>query len=312
MEQIPYELIEVEKADWNATVENFVTDLMFKSDYVELLSKSFLFDVRYLIIKEKGTINLASVIFIKKNKVVLADNYTYQPLWVNPTISERRQNGVLTYFIQYLKANFNSIKLKLSPLIKDIRPFKWEGFSVEPRFTYLRSINSPIHKKISGRIKKLRNEMPDILIGEPSMADISINIEFLKNLKFNNRKVGSYQCFLTGLKELGCLKTFTLKVENEIYCAYLVLVDLANKKAYTLMVNGADRNHRQLHALLYQEINNWADLNGVKTVDFCGANIKGISNFKSYFNPTLQLFYTVRFSYFHKVILYLTQIVNKF
>lgn len=312
MEQTSYKTIEIHKDNWDETIKDFIPDLMFRSEYVELLSQSFHFHLKYIIIKEKGIINLACVIFYKKKKVVLADNYSYQPLWVNPLISERRQISVLTHFINYIKTDFNNVKFKLNALIADIRPFRWEGFSIEPRFTYFRYNNTPVHKKISGRLNKLKNQMSAVLISEPSEDDISVNIDFVKSLNFKNSKANSYQSFLIGLRELGYLKSFTLKDGSGVNCAYLVLADLAQKKAYALMVNGADRSYRQIHSLLYQEINKWADENDIKTVDFCGANMKGISNFKSYFNPRLQLYYIVRYSYFQKVIAYFTQIINKF
>lgn len=312
MEQISYELIEIDKANWNGSVEDIVPDLMFKSEYVELLSQSFNFNLRHIVIKEKGIINLIAIIFFRKQKVVFADNYTYQPLWINPTISERRQNAILTHFILYLKSNFSSVKLKLNPLIADIRPFKWEGFNVEPRFTYLRFRNALIHKKIAFRLKKQDSQMAGVLMEDPSLNDISINIDFLKRLKFKKTKANSYFNYLLGLKALGYVKSFTLKDENNVICAYLVLIDPGLKRVYTLMVNGADRNHRHIHSLIYKKIINWADEHDFETVDFCGANMKGISNFKSYFNPELQLYYIVRYSFIQRTILFFTEILNKF
>jgi hypothetical protein len=312
MNQIAYELVELNKLNWNQNIENIIPDLMFKSEYVELLSQSFKFKINYIVIKQSGNINLVAIVFFKKNRIVFADNYTYQPLWINPSISERKQSGILSFFIKHIIKNFESVKFKLNPLLMDIRPFKWAGFSVEPKYTYFRYLNTPIHKNINARLKRGKIEILDVLVDKPTWSDININIDFLKTLKFNKRKIENYSRFLKDLKESGFLKSFSIISEGETIYSFLVLVDMFSKKAYTLMINGSTRNQEYFHALIYKKIIEWADEKSIEIIDLCGANMEGISQFKSYFNPQLKQYFIVRYGFFQKVISIMTMILNKF
>jgi hypothetical protein len=62
------------------------------------------------------------------------------------------------------------------------------------------------------------------------------------------------------------------------------------------MINGGTKDEEFLHAMVYIEITRWLDENNFDKVDFCGANYKGIAQFKSFFNPNLKSYYLVNYS----------------
>jgi hypothetical protein len=50
-------------------------------------------------------------------------------------------------------------------------------------------------------------------------------------------------------------------------------------------------NLKDAHTYIYIEGLQWMNRQGVKLVDYCGANNEGIATFKSYFNPVLQPYF---------------------
>lgn len=287
--------IEVDIHSWNQLIKEKTDDLMFNSDYLEALAESFNFKIKYFILNEQEKNLLASAVFIKGKNIVIADNYTYQPLWIESALSERKKNDSLIQFINFLKKNFRKIDFRLNPDLFDIRSFKWEGFNIETRYTYLRKKDTPINKTIRARFLRIKEELPNVIVGEPTISDIQVNIDFLKILKFSKAKIAAYKTFLVKWNNLGYLKAFSVNSDDKIECSFLVLIDKKAKRAYTLMINKANRNREYIHALIYKSIIEWLDENGFEDVDFCGANMKGISKFKSFFNPQLRIYFIVRY-----------------
>lgn len=289
-------LIEVDKSEWDDSIEVLNLSLMFKSKYLEIVSKSFNTQIQYLLLKDSNSIAAAICVFYKNKKVYCPDNFTYTPLWLNDTYSERKKNEFLEAIIKYLKTNFRKITLKLSPDIKDIRAFKWQNFNVEPRYTYLRFKDANYHKSIKARLNRGVKILSEVLVRDTTSDDINLNIRFLNQLKTQKRNLIYNENFLNNLNEAGFLESFNIDIEGVPICSFIILLDKIKKVGYTLMINGADRDNEYYHALIYKQMLAWFDENDYDYVDFCGANMQGISKFKSFFNPQLQVYFLVKFS----------------
>ena len=289
-------IIEVSEIEWRSCLSEKVLSIAFDPNYLTPIGLSFNFKINYLIYKSKEELEFAMVVFSKGNKVILPENFTYSPLWINPKLSERKQIEIQISLIKLLKEKYKKIFLKLNIDIQDIRAFKWEGFNVEVRYTYIRLKNFKPNKSINNRLKKINNFKTNISIQSPSYDDIRLNIDFLKTLNFNELKCKSYLDLINKWNKNGFLKSFRIEIENKIVGAFLVLLDPQIKKAYTLMINSSNREFEFTHALVYQSITNWLDENNFDEVDFCGANIKGIAFFKSLFNPILKNYYVLNYS----------------
>ncbi len=301
---------EVDKNTWDDCVGQFTSNLMFKSHYLEIVSTSFNTKIKYLLLRQNGDVVLALSVFHKNKRVYNPENYSYTPLWLQNSYSERKKNEFLRIIIVFLKTNFKRIDLKLR--LEDLRAFKWEGFTVEPRYTYLRLKDTNAHKSIKARLSRGGKVMPIIEVQKPSEDDINLNINFLKELKIGKQNIVYNECLLHNLNNAGYLKSFTIKVDHQSVCAFIVLLDEKQKQAFTLMINGADRGNEYFHALLYKQMLTWFDQQGFEFVDFCGANMKGISEFKSYFNPQLVSYYVVRYSYVQQLLRPFLNLIAKF
>ncbi|KHJ39630.1 hypothetical protein PBAC_01410 [Pedobacter glucosidilyticus] len=287
---------EVSERDWVDFLSKKNIDLSFHPDYLTSVAISFNCIVKYVFFKDKEKINFAIAFFNKRSKVILPEHFTHNPIWINLALSERKQLDIYLQLVKYLKSKYSKIVLKLNTNVNDIRAFKWEGFNVETRYTYIRKKGTLAHKSIESRIKKSLGSSLNVQIDDTSKDDITINVDFLKVLNFNRRKRESYLKLFSSWKEKGFLKSFSISKEKKVLGVFIVLLDKNTKKISTLMINGADRNLDYLHATIYNEINKWSDENGFEEVDYCGANFNGIAQFKSLFYPELKPYFLLRYS----------------
>ena len=303
-------LKEVNKHQWK---EEKLDDLgvFFNTAYLEGIEKSFSCIVKFYLDKSNDVLNCAIVLFSKGNRVYLPENFTYTPVWFKPDISERKQIEIFSALITQLKNQFYKITLKLNVDIKDVRAFKWDGFNVETRYTYIRDRETKIHKTIETRLKKIPTNEFILNIEKPNLEDILLNVEFLKEIGFRKSLRKKYIELLKLWNDSGFLKSFRICDDKSISLGcFIVLLDENSKKAYTLMINGANRNHEFIHAMVYHEITKWLDQNDYKEVDFCGANYKGIAQFKSFFNPKLMSYHIVNYSPFLKYFNPILRLIN--
>jgi hypothetical protein len=304
-------IIEVSEIEWKKYLNEKVLSVAFNPEYLKPISLSFNCKVNYLISKNKEELEFAMVVFSKGNKVILPENFTYNPLWQNPKLSERKQIEIQISLIKRLKKKYNKVIIKLNINIYDVRSFKWEGFNVDVRYTYIRFKDVKPNKSIDNRLKNINDNNVNISIQNPSLEDIDMNIEFLKSLNFNKIKCESYRDLMIRWNENGFLRSFRIEIEGKIVGVFIILLDPEIKKAYTLMINGTDREYEYAHALVYQSIINWLDKNDFDEVDFCGANIQGIAYFKSLFNPELKPYFILNYSRFQKSLNFAQTLLNK-
>lgn len=290
-------LIQTDGTTWKETLANKDLPVFFEVDYLKAIRDSFNVTVDYFFYQEADEVVFASAVFVKRGRVIIPENFTYNPFWFKPGLNERRQLKIQKLFIEHLKSKYRNIALKFNMNVMDVRAFKWQGFDAEVRYTYLKDTGKPSHPDIEKNIKKADKSVL-IIAGKMSEEIIDMNLGFLRRLGYNNQKRRAYKYLLLELEKLCYLKSFAVIKEDVLLAASIVLLDKKQKKAYTLISSPIVREIKYAHTLLYQERIDWLFKNGFKTVDFCGANMDSISNFKSFFNPELCPYYIVRYSAF--------------
>jgi hypothetical protein len=200
--------------------------------------------------------------------------------------------------IAILKKKFRSINLKLGINIIDIRPFIWSGFKIQTKYTHLKNNLLLAHKSVIKNLSKISDQKYYFEVEQPCESSIKLNIDFLQKLGSSKFHCIKYEMLIKKWAENGYLKAFNIYKNQELLCSNLVLIDEATKRAYTILLNNVDYTEKYAHTFLYQSITDWCFKKGIFEIDFCGANIPGISIFKSYFNTELKIYYKISYHSF--------------
>ena len=268
----------------------------YETNYLEAIAIAFHIHVVYLAVYDKGNPRLLLAAFEKNNKLITPEYFTYNPYWIDKQLGERKQLEIQKSLIFFLKKHYKKIVLKFNTNIGDIRPFKWEGFRIDIRYTYIKDTSEPVHTSIIKNLNRVKNAHISIIPTIPDESVIDLNVSFLSTFGIRSTKIICYKTVLQRWAELGYLKSFTIKNSDQIIGSSLVLLDKKLKTAYTYISSPISRNEKYAHTMLYQYRLDWLAVNGFTVIDFCGANMEKIAVFKTYFNPILKPYYIVKYS----------------
>lgn len=291
-------ITEVSEVQWKLNLAGRNLGMAFNSDYLKPIADSFNCSIKYILEKSKDELNFAIVVFCRGNNIVIPENFSYNPFWLNPKLSEKKQIEILTSLIKRLKGNYKKMSIKFNTDIYDVRPFIWENFSLDVRYTHFKTDNFNYDRSV---IKNLTKDVINKYVFKVEDLDkqsLSINLESLSTLNFSTKKINRYRELLQAWALSGYLKAFNVYKGADLICSNLVLLDFNNSKAYTILLNKVDPEHKLAHTYLYDQIIKWCKSNHIDDLDFCGANIKGISEFKSRFNTELKMYFIVSFEPF--------------
>lgn len=309
-------LKEIKTDEWAKIVNNGSFPVFFNPDYLNAISTAFELKISYYNFIEKDTLLFLASVFFENNKVIVPDNFTYNPYYLNPTISERNQIAIQKQFIELLKSKYRSITIKFNIDILDIRPYKWAGFKIDVRYTYIKNTNEPAHHSIIRNIKTVSKKDIEVLVNKPTINAINLNVDFLTTLSYTPKQKKRYFNFLVSISSKSLISNFEVYGNRKQVCSSLVLIDKLQFKGFILVLNPVSNEFKYAHTLLYQTIINWLKDNNYTYVDFCGANYGSIANFKSFFNPELKSYYVVnykkkRFGFLNKIKVFVKQIIKK-
>lgn len=287
----------ITEENWLLAIEKLDLPLFYQPNYLNAISNSFKLELNYFSFTSKHqVISLFSFFTDSKNALVIPEAFSYSPFYINKSFSEKLYIDVLSSLIDILKKEFKSIKIKLPTDILDIRPFIWENFKIDIKYT---------HEKIGGLspdasiIKNLTKDVIseyDFKVEDLTEHSLSLNLEFLSTLDFSTKKISRHRYLIQAWAKHDYLKAFNLYRDNVLICSNLVLLDFNSSKAYTILLNKVDAAHKFAHTYLYDQIIKWCVINQINNIDFCGANFKTISEFKSRFSTELKSYYVVNYS----------------
>ncbi|TAH05046.1 MAG: hypothetical protein EAZ15_00205 [Sphingobacteriales bacterium] len=286
---------EIKSTEWAKLVASGSYPVFFDPKYLDAVIEAFGVKVAYFIYEEKNEELFLAAVFIKNHKVIKPDDFTYNPYYLKPTLSERKQIAIQNKFIELLKSNFKSIDIKFNVDVLDIRPFKWAGFKIDIRYTYIKNTSEPSHINIKKNIKKAEKQNIRICVNTPTENCFIMATQFLKNLGYDNNLIIYYKNYFNSLTNNSLLVNFEIYKSDDLIGSALCLLDKTSLKAYTLLSNPLSNENSYAHTMLYQTRIHWLRDNNFIEVDFCGANYETISYFKSYFNPKLMPYYVVKY-----------------
>lgn len=282
--------------NWLLAINELNLPLFYQPNYLNSIAIVYQLKVNYLSFETKyQTIALIAFLSQTNKNVVLPEGFSYSPFYIKNDINEKTYVDILHSFIAILKKDFRSVKLKLSISITDIRPFIWEGFNVEVKYTHIKANDLAPDANIIKNLGKQIIEEYKFKVEELSDENLSINLEFLKTLNFSEKKLKQHQKLIKLWNNSGYIKVFSIYKDSTLVCSNLVFLDFKSSNAYTILLNQVDAVHKYAHTYLYDNMIKWGKKNQINTIDFCGANFKSISEFKSRFNTELKMYFMVNY-----------------
>jgi hypothetical protein len=292
----------LESVSRNRFIETVSTHIFANPNFLDCIANLNDSKTIYFIFLEKEMPMVAFALMEKGSAIISAKFYNnYSGLWIKQGLKEKKINQVLMQSIACLKNKYDDIKLVLPTNIVDVRPFKWEGFAVDIRYTYIKNLSELNFKTdVRRNYDKAINELKLTFSLSQITDDIWLNyIHQLKTIGFRNVIISLIQKWVTSLERNNLVFTFIIKneINNEYLGSAIVLIDDLDKKAYLLYNHTfADDNQSQTTAYLYVKLHHWLAEKGYVCLDYLGANFKNIAEFKSNFNPALVPYFTVSYN----------------
>jgi hypothetical protein len=299
----------IDEKSWEIEKTNFGLSLFFCPKYLKAVAEVYQLDLNYYCFRKKNKILAMVSFFSKGKKIIMPENFSYSPIFIIESLSEAIYFEINDSLIELLKKSFKRIFFKFDTSFSDVRPYIWKDFEIKIKYTHLKNNNLSSHKSVVKNISKIINEEYYFEVEQPNPNLIKLNLDFLRKLGISKFHCFNYHNLLEKWTEIGYLKAFNISKNQQILCSNLVLVDLNQRKAFTILLNNVNNGDKYAHTLLYQSIINWCFKEGITEVDFCGANISNISIFKSSFNTELKTYFTVSYSRNYDFCL---KIANKF
>ncbi|RKD19560.1 hypothetical protein BCY91_13240 [Pelobium manganitolerans] len=282
-------------SEWEEITVKKNTTIFYKYDYLETISTTYNLKINLMGYKSKGDY-LSFISFFSKGKdIIIPEGFSYSPFYIEKGIAEQIYFGICDSLIVNLKSDFKKICFKLEVDFFDLRPFIWNNFKIEVRYTHIKNNSLAPHYSINKNLSKIDLYEFEFVAEDTSEKSVDINLNFLKALGSSPSHIHHYKQLINGWSKSGYLKAFNLYKKGELIASNLVLFDYPKKKVYTILLNNAKTNEKFSHTLLYYNQINWCYENGFTEVDLCGANIRGISIFKSFFNTDLKMYFIISY-----------------
>ncbi|SOD11700.1 hypothetical protein [Pedobacter xixiisoli] len=264
---------------------------------VDALAKVYACEPVYFIFKRKDKIIISFIAFTKGQRLFQPIHFFYSAFWVDSGLSDRVYAASLFEFIEELKKRYKNIHITLPIEIKDIRPFLWQGFSVENRYTYLKQTNELSYGKYMERKLGKAEELPLKFVEEKiDAAAIDLNLGLLKKLSFSKTSLKDIKELLKSLSSTTYLVSFNVYLDEKLLISDILLKDEEHHLIYEILKNSL-KGEDNIQSIAYHRLFQYYAKEGFSVIDLMGADMQSISKFKAGFNPTLTPHFVVKYSW---------------
>ncbi len=291
-----YQEIDIER--WCEITKEGEVGVFGSKEFLLTTAEVYKYNFLFCLVTYNGNSILTVPLFTHKSKVTFPNHYFYQFVWQNEW--EKESWSVLDAWdvlLKQLQSKYTEIKIRLPISVTDSRPFIWNNFDINIKYTYIKTlVDLCYHQNIKRIVKKEKVEYT-----------FKKNCDWDENWKFHNEDLNSfgvrvihkssYMKYFKGLKDSGLVQVFNAYHNNVFLSSILVIIDRRLKTAYFPLIGTADGHYKSgLPAMLYNYTLTELKSEGFETVDLVGANIRNIAKYKSKFLPTLFPFFEVSYS----------------
>jgi hypothetical protein len=303
-----------DKDKWDEFVDQSANGLLFhKWDFIHIIGKYTGYKVLpYGIYKGTELFCLLPIFYKNHRGLKLAysppqTTATYVPYMGHvmktsfDSFKQRKKETYLETMVEELdrelkKLSINYISISTVPKFIDSRPFKWNDYRVLVRYTYIVDLRRPIDDIWNSFALDCRNHIKDTMKKYPleivQKTDVDLFSKIMRETLSKERMTYFQRQDQNYLKELveaypNNLKMYYVYLKDEIVSAFLNI----EYKDRVIGWMGAPAMKRDVSANDYTlwEFMKKAKQEGFKEFENWGGDVKRLNQFKSKFNPSLEL-----------------------
>ncbi|MDI6877167.1 MAG: GNAT family N-acetyltransferase [Methanomicrobiales archaeon] len=215
-------------------------------------------------------------------------------------LKQYKREHILRIIAEDLRAEMdayapNLLSISSPPSLLDIRSFVWSGFSVEPLYTYVFDLRQGQERLWKGFSVRRRQQIRD---AEKKGLEIAVSDDVSRlygmvSERYSEQGLSSPFRSVDYLRDVCSafpdnLKTFSVLDEGQVTSAVLVV----QYRDVKLWVGGARSDNNSNEFLIWEVIKE-AQRQGYESCEFIGANTQNLCQFKSQFNPSLELYFRI-------------------
>ncbi|CUU04923.1 Acetyltransferase (GNAT) domain-containing protein [Candidatus Thermokryptus mobilis] len=276
--------------------------------YAEIFNLNF--EVTFV---RKGYETIAGIILPVKKKFLLhvltpLPFTYYNGITFKNFQSEKRQKEILEKNESILMLHKHIIKkidffvFKLHHTIYDIRQFKWLGYKVKPRYTFVLNLNpiDLVWERMSNSLKRKIKEAQEVgfRVLKSKSADVLAEQQILSYERTGGKFFLGFDKLKNLLNELvnsGILEVYYLiDSRGEILASRGI--SIWGEKGYDIVAGMRERESDVASHFLVWKILEDLSTRGITEFDFCGADIEKVAFFKMQFGGELKLSFEVSFA----------------
>lgn len=273
--------------------------LFNNNEYLLLTSKVLGCAKVYYIFYNKQEPVIAYALFKSGKKVILPNfQFLYTDVWLKYPLDKKYSRDYLFESLKSLKAEYHSIKLMLPPDFKDIRPFLWNGFSSLNRYTYQKKTSEyNLYKSdVKANYQKAIKLNLEFKVVDFTSFNWDQMHHHLIDIGYSNKDANSFKLWFKELAKVDVLSCVEIIRETNNIGGAVLLVDRQKMVAYLLLLHTKkDISVKEANAFLYIETTKYLHSIGIEVLDFMGANIRSVADFKQRFMPDLTPYFLMEF-----------------
>ncbi|SFS96627.1 lipid II:glycine glycyltransferase FemX [Halostagnicola kamekurae] len=217
--------------------------------------------------------------------------------------ADRRTKRFLEGCLEWIESELSPVYTKfVAAEFPDVRPFTWNGYEVEPGYTYVldldRSTDDLLDRFSSDARSNIRNAPEDRYVVEEGTIDDIDRIVDQVRARYESQGQ-SYQMnngFARSLYQLlpdGAIRPYVCRVDGEFVGGILVVESETTRYRWQGGVKpDADVDVSINDVLDWHVIRDGAE-NGLERYDLVGAGVPSINRYKAKFNPELRSQFTI-------------------
>mgnify|MGYP002407453003 CR=1 FL=1 len=298
-----------DKKLWDDFVESSLNGSLFhKWDFLNIIEKHSNTKLLSYVIYKGDKILALFPLFVGKKTIlnmVMSPPFSFSP-YLGPIINfefidlkQDKKESLLNSMTQEVSSEIKKfspdyMRIKVTPGFSDIRSFKWEGYNIDPYYTYIIDLNHNLDELWNNLKKSCRKDIravEDKLILKKSQ-DFSELYKLVKS-RYGEQRIAApsmiSSSFLTEINEKfkDNLDLFYLYHKDRVISSQLIA---KYRNVYLTWIGSVKtKDIRGGNEYLSWELMKIAKSEGYEKFELHGANTINLCEFKSKFNPALDM-----------------------
>lgn len=290
---------DLDDENWNTLRKNLSEYGLFGSvNFLKAMSDAYQLNYKLCGVFHKNKPVILLSYFTNGKNIVSPNNYYYEYIWFDKKGSGTSWvwTEAMSFLLRNLQQNYTDIYFRLPADVVDLRPFLWNDFKAEIRYTYIKALSDLTYHQNINRIIKKESDHFSFKINEDWSLVWQHHARDLRRFKIKEKQIEQCLDYFKKIKTSDNVESYNLYINGTFVSSIIVLMDKLTQKAYFPLIGTVDSFYKDGAAVkLYDYTLKQLSLKGFETVDFLGANISSIARFKQKFYPNLVCYHEVKY-----------------